>query len=146
MDLIEYIEFQFVDILGRMKGMTVPCKHVETLEEVLSDPAIEGGTSIDGSSITGLTHVEASDLRLVPDPSSLIELPYAYPRTAATMCFVKEKEAVLRQTEGYYSHDTRGVLHSFCEKLPDNMHLRVKVEPEFHFVNSDGNPLSIALK
>ncbi len=140
MDPIEYIEFQFVDILGRMKGMTVPCKPVETIEEVRSDPALMDGTSIDGSSITGLANVEASDLRLVPDFSSLIELPYSVPRTAAAMCFVKEKSAVLTEAKGYYSQDTRGVLHSFCESVPDNMHLQIKIEPEFHFVHPEGGP------
>ncbi len=140
MDRIEYIEFQFVDILGRMKGMTVPCTPVESIEEIRTDPTLDEGTSIDGSSILGLANVEASDLRLVPDSSSLIELPYAVPRTAAAMCFVKEKTAVLSKAEGYYSQDTRGVLHSFCENLSGDMHLRVKVEPEFHFVHPEGGP------
>ncbi|MFW9800468.1 MAG: glutamine synthetase beta-grasp domain-containing protein, partial [Candidatus Thorarchaeota archaeon] len=138
---IEYVELRFVDILGRLKAMTVPCEPADTVQDVAKDPILVEGTSIDGSSIVGMSAVEASDLRLVPDPGSLMELPYSAQRIAAAMCFVAEKDGNLSH-EPTHPLDSRGVLQSVCERyLPKNMHLRVKVEPEFHFITGEGEPI-----
>ncbi|MHA2262207.1 MAG: glutamine synthetase beta-grasp domain-containing protein, partial [Candidatus Thorarchaeota archaeon] len=85
-DSFKYVELQLVDILGRMKAMTIPASPVDSLDKLAEDPEFLNGTSIDGSSILGLSSVEASDLRLSPDPSSLVELPYSSARTAAALC------------------------------------------------------------
>lgn len=139
---IEFLELRFPDLLGRLKAMIVPCNPVETLGEVAKDPALKKGTSCDGSSVTGLANVEASDLRLDPDPTSLIELPFMTHRTAAAMCFVREKIA---EGPKFYPLDTRGLLHKTCEELlPGKMQLKVKVEPEFHLISPDGDPFDEA--
>ncbi|MFX0056659.1 MAG: glutamine synthetase beta-grasp domain-containing protein, partial [Candidatus Hermodarchaeota archaeon] len=136
---IEYVEFRFVDILGRMKAMIVPCNPADTLDELRKDPILAEGTSLDGSSVTGLSMVEASDLRLMPDPDSLIELPYSLQRTAAVMCSVNEKGGN-EGRESLYPLDSRGTLYTVCEKLlPGNLSLMVKIEPEFHFITRDGD-------
>ncbi len=135
---IEYLELRFTDLLGRMKAMVVPCEPVNKLDSLLSDPAIKKGISCDGSSITGLANVEASDLQLDPDISTLIEIPLTSQRTAAAMCFIREKEASGTSTD-YYPLDSRGRLHKVCEELlPGNLRLMVKVEPEFHFITPEG--------
>ncbi|MHA1933857.1 MAG: glutamine synthetase family protein [Candidatus Thorarchaeota archaeon] len=137
---IEYIELRIADILGRLKAMIVPCKPVDTLDELSKDPRLKKGTSLDGSSIVGLASVESSDLRLDPDPSSLVELPYTLQRTAAAMCFVREKTEPMNGKE-FYHKDPRGRLHSVYDTLlKGTMELRVKIEPEFHFVTSDEEP------
>ncbi|MFW9913325.1 MAG: glutamine synthetase family protein [Candidatus Thorarchaeota archaeon] len=136
---IEYVELRFVDILGRMKAMVVPCNPADTLDELRKDPSLLEGMSLDGSSVAGLSMVEASDLRLVPDPDSLIELPYSLQRTAAVMCSVTEKSGT-EGRESLYPLDSRGTLHTVCDKLlPGNLSLRVKIEPEFHFITRDGD-------
>ncbi len=135
---IEYVELRFVDILGRMKAMIVPCNPADTLDELRKDPVLSEGTSLDGSSVAGLSMVEASDLRLVPDSDSLIELPYSLQRTAAVMCSVSEKEG-REGKESIYPLDSRGALHSVCERLlSGKMSLKAKIEPEFHFITQDG--------
>jgi glutamine synthetase len=135
---IEYIELRFTDLLGRMKVMVVPCEPVDDLDTLRSDPVLKKGTSCDGSSITGLANVEASDLRLDPDETSLIEIPFTFQRTAAAMCFVREKEAP-GASKDYYPLDSRGRLHKVCENLlPGNLRLMIKVEPEFHFITPEG--------
>ena len=106
---IEYVELRFPDLLGRLKGMTIPCKPAETIEELKKDPNLKKGTSVDGSSITGLSRVESSDLRLEPDMSTLIEIPYASQRIAAAMCFVKDK-MVPATDQKYYPKDTPGAI------------------------------------
>lgn len=141
-DKIEFIELRFPDLLGRMKAMVVPCNPAETIEAVAKDPAMKRGTSCDGSSVTGLAKVESSDLRLDPDPTSLIELPFVTHRTASAMCFVREKAA---QGKEFYSLDTRGLLYKTCDELlPGKMQLKVKVEPEFHLITPDGEPFDEA--
>ncbi|MHA1637084.1 MAG: glutamine synthetase family protein [Candidatus Thorarchaeota archaeon] len=142
-DEIQYIEFRLTDILGRLKAMTVPCIPSSSLEELKKDPVLKSGTSIDGSSILGLASVEASDLRLEADPSSLIELPYTQYRTAAVMCFVRKRNGTTGSD--YYFKDSRSLLHKICEThLQDGLSLMTKVEPEFHFVSVDGEPYDMA--
>jgi glutamine synthetase len=139
---IEFLELRFPDLLGRLKAMIVPINPVETIAEVAKDAALEKGTSCDGSSVTGLANVEASDLRLDPDPESLIELPFVAHRTAAAMCFVRKKAAKGKE---FYPLDTRGLLHKTCEELlPGKMQLKVKVEPEFHLITQDNEPFDEA--
>jgi glutamine synthetase len=143
-DKIEFLELRFPDLLGRMKAMTVPCKPADTVGELLKDPAMKNGMSCDGSSVTGLAKVESSDLRLEPDPSSLIELPYSVHRTAAVMCYIRERITDGNGT-GYFSLDSRGRLKEVSKNLlPGKMHLKVKVEPEFHFITPDGEPFDNA--
>jgi glutamine synthetase len=137
---IRYIEFRFVDILGRLKAMTVPCEPVDDLEHLKQDPILSKGTSLDGSSIIGLANVEESDLRLDPDPDTLIELPYYDQRTAAAMCFFRDRIAPKKEKK-FHPLDSRGRLHYICEKyLPGNKHLKVKVEPEFLIITPEGKP------
>ena len=139
-DKIEYIEMRTIDILGRLKAMIVPCKPSDTIDELSMDAAMNEGASIDGSSILGFTSVEHSDLRLDPDPSALVELPYTPQRRAAVMCFVREKSGK-GKSQPYHSRDTRGVLHRVCrDVLPQGTTLRTKTEPEFYFVTQEGLP------
>jgi glutamine synthetase len=137
---IRYIEFRFVDILGRLGAMIVPCKPVDDLELLKQDPILSKGTSLDGSSILGLTNVEESDLRLDPDPDTLIELPYYEQRTAAAMCFFRDRIKPKKEKK-YHPLDSRGRLHYVCDKyLPGDKHLKVKVEPEFVLITPEGTP------
>ncbi len=141
---IEFIELRFPDLFGRLKAMVVPCNPAETVEEVAKDPALKKGTSCDGSSVTGLAKVEASDLHLEPDPTSLIELPFVARRTAAAMCFIREKVAEGKAAE-YFSLDCRGRLKKISDELLlGKMQLKVKVEPEFHFITPDGEHFDAA--
>jgi len=141
---IENCELRFTDTLGRMKAMIVPCNPVNDLKELANDPALKNGTSCDGSSVTGLANVEASDLKLDPDFSTLIEIPFLGRRTAAVMCYVRKKESTGAKKE-FYSLDTRGRLQSIYEELlPGKMQLKAKVEPEFHFITPEGEPFDDA--
>ncbi|MFX1370139.1 MAG: glutamine synthetase family protein [Promethearchaeota archaeon] len=137
---IEYIEFRFPDILGRLKAMIVPCDGADSVAELKKDPILKRGTTVDGSSVTGLASVESSDLRLVPDPDSMFELPYTAQRTAVAMCYIRRKGEDPRSGIRY-PMDTRGALLEVKEKLlKGRMELRVKIEPEFHFLTSEGEP------
>lgn len=121
-----------------MKTMIVPCNPAETLEEIKTDAIMKNGTSVDGSSITGLAQVEASDLRLRPDPDTLVELPFFSQRVAAAMCFVQKR--IDADSEEYHALDGRGVLRKAHQKLmPESYSLRIKTEPEFYFITTEGD-------
>ncbi|TXT57676.1 MAG: Glutamine synthetase [Candidatus Thorarchaeota archaeon] len=136
---IEYVELRFTDLLGNLKAMIVPCNPAESLEKLKEDPVMKKGSSCDGSSVTGLASVEASDLRLYPDVSSLIELPYSIYRTAAVMCYVKPKIASEGKKD-FFPLDSRGILQKVYDNILEDMVLQVKTEPEFHLITREGAP------
>ncbi len=77
---VRWIDLWFTDILGVIKGVTVP---VEKLADV-----IEHGTHFDGSSIDGFARVAESDMELVPDLATFRLLPWGDPdeRQARIIC------------------------------------------------------------
>lgn len=65
---IRFVELQFTDILGVVKGVTIPLYRLED--------SIEHGTWFDGSSIEGFTRIAESDQWLAPDMSTFAEIPW----------------------------------------------------------------------
>lgn len=61
-----WVQVHFADLLGGLRSFTVPA------EDLLSERLWDEGTGFDGSSVKGLARVEASDLRAIPDPASLV--------------------------------------------------------------------------
>ncbi len=57
------IDIVFSDLVGRMRRLTVNAHNIEEIEK--------NGIGIDGSSITGFSHGEMSDLILVPDAQDI---------------------------------------------------------------------------
>jgi glutamine synthetase len=65
---IRFVELQFTDLLGVVKGITIPLyRLVESLEH---------GTWFDGSSIEGFTRIAESDQWLAPDMDTFAEIPW----------------------------------------------------------------------
>lgn len=60
-------QFQFSDILGRVKTIKVPAKQVEKV--------LENGIYFDGSSVVGYSTIEESDMVAKPDLNTFIVLP-----------------------------------------------------------------------
>jgi glutamine synthetase len=65
---IRFVELQFTDILGVVKGVTIPLYRLEE--------SIEHGTWFDGSSIEGFTRIAESDQWLKPDMDTFAEIPW----------------------------------------------------------------------
>ncbi len=65
---IAFINLQFIDILGKLKTVTIP-------ERQLRD-AIEHGVWFDGSSIEGFARVAESDMYLMPDLTTYRRIPW----------------------------------------------------------------------
>jgi len=81
-DDIRFVSFQFTDIFGTIKSVTLP---VVQLKE-----ALEEGIFFDGSSVQGFSRIFESDMILVPDASTYRVLPWSMPerRRARIICDV----------------------------------------------------------
>jgi glutamine synthetase len=66
---LRWMQVQFSDLFGGLKTFTVP------VEDLLSGKIWNEGIGVDGSSVKGFAHVEASDLRVIPDPSTIALMP-----------------------------------------------------------------------
>jgi glutamine synthetase len=81
---VRFIQLQFTDILGIVKGVTIPIHQMEG--------SVRHGTWFDGSSIEGFTRIAESDQYLMPDMDTFAEIPWQRgdgPRgTARVICDV----------------------------------------------------------
>ncbi|MHA1513361.1 MAG: glutamine synthetase family protein [Candidatus Hodarchaeales archaeon] len=128
------IEIRFVDIHGKLKAMNVPVT-IHDLQTANSDPVFTEGANIDGSSVAGFTPLENSDLHLIPDPESLIELSYTEEPKIAVMCDIYQHGKV-------FIGDTRSRLKSVIDEKLSSRGWKLKVgpEPEF-FLLKDKKPV-----
>ena len=65
---IRFVELQFTDILGVVKGVTIPLHQLKG--------SLQNGTWFDGSSIEGFTRIAESDQWLKPDMDTFAEIPW----------------------------------------------------------------------
>ncbi len=134
MTVFSVLEIRFVDIHGKLKAMNVPVD-IHDFQTAQSDPVFSEGANIDGSSVAGFTPLENSDLHLIPDPESIIELSYTEEPKIAVMCEVRQHDKV-------FVGDTRSRLKALIEEKlkPRDWILKVGPEPEF-FLLEDNKPV-----
>ena len=60
---VKFVDFRFTDTRGKEQHVTVPVPHFD-------EDKFENGHAFDGSSIAGWRGIQASDMQLMPDPSS----------------------------------------------------------------------------
>lgn len=80
---IKFVDFRFTDTRGKEQHVTVPVSHFN--EDKFSD-----GHAFDGSSIAGWKGIEASDMLLMPDPSTANVDPFFEEPTLFLTCDVLE--------------------------------------------------------
>jgi glutamine synthetase len=125
---IRFVELQFTDLLGVVKGITIPLyRLVESLEH---------GTWFDGSSIEGFTRIAESDQWLAPDMNTFAEIPWqggdlsAGPLgsrgTARVICDVMTPDG------NPFVGDPRGVLKKQLKRV-DDMGYIWNAGPELEF-------------
>ncbi|MCX5591826.1 type I glutamate--ammonia ligase [Alcaligenes endophyticus] len=78
---IAFVDFRFTDTLGREHHLTVPAHTVD-------EDRLESGLPFDGSSLPGWKGIEASDMLLVPDTSSMRMDPFREESTLVLSCDV----------------------------------------------------------
>ncbi|RCW72017.1 type I glutamate--ammonia ligase [Saliterribacillus persicus] len=126
---VELLHLQFVDIEGTLKQVTVT---VEQLDEV-----VKGETMFDGSSVTGFTPINQSDLYLLPDLSTFLVLPWTEEKgysEARFLCSVTNPDHTL------FEGDPRNVLKKTVDKATEKGYsINVGPELEFFLFKTDEN-------
>ena len=65
---IQFINLQFTDLMGSVKSMTIPARHLPD--------AFDHGVWFDGSSVEGFVRIAESDMVLMPDPVTFASFPW----------------------------------------------------------------------
>ena len=93
---VAYVDVRFCDPRGRLQ-------HVSVVSDLVDEDFLEEGFMFDGSSIAGWKSIEKSDMKLMPDPSSIYIDPFYAEKTLCIHCTVLEPD-----TNEPYSRDPRG--------------------------------------
>ncbi|MFZ9671127.1 MAG: glutamine synthetase beta-grasp domain-containing protein, partial [Burkholderiaceae bacterium] len=80
---VKFIDFRFTDTRGKEQHVSVPHHQVD-------EDKFESGHAFDGSSIAGWKGIEASDMLLMPDPSTAVMDPFREESTLILTCDVIE--------------------------------------------------------
>ncbi|MBX5327706.1 MAG: type I glutamate--ammonia ligase [Candidatus Bathyarchaeia archaeon] len=122
----DYILLHFTDMLGMLRGRTVPA---EEAENVLAE-----GVGFDGSSLVGGVSIEESDMIMKPDPSTFTVCPYYfYDKSVVTfLCNIQRPDG--KQFES----DPRYLCQKTLEKTQkEGYRPTAAAELEFYLVKKD---------
>jgi len=120
-DKIKFIDLNFTDIFGTLKGVTVPAERLESM--------IKNGKWFDGSSIKGFARIMEADMFLIPDLKTYAVWPVETnpdKRTARFICDVYNPDGTP------FEGSPRNVLHNMCRKV-HNLGCEFMVAPELEF-------------
>jgi glutamine synthetase len=82
---VEYVDIRFTDPRGKLQ-------HVTVLADQVDEDFLDEGFMFDGSSIAGWKSIDQSDMKLMPDPSSMYMDPFFAEKTMAIHCTVLEPD------------------------------------------------------
>ncbi|MCJ7720668.1 MAG: type I glutamate--ammonia ligase [Candidatus Hadarchaeum sp.] len=128
---VNFIQMQFMDILGTVKNVTIPITQLEK--------ALDEGVFFDGSSVLGYATIEESDMRLMPDPKTFTILPWTQDslKTARLVCDVYDHEGTR------FDGDPRYTLQKLVETVK-KMGYVFNTAPEYEFffmmLDESGDP------
>jgi glutamine synthetase len=117
---VNFVQMQFMDLLGFVKTVTIPTTKLES--------AMENGVVFDGSSVTGYAEIEESDMRVRPDPTTFKIYPWISGdlKTAAMVCNVYDSSGKR------FSGDPRYILEQAMKKARDLGYI-CYTGPEYEF-------------
>jgi len=124
---VNFVQMQFMDLLGFVKVVTIPTTKLER--------ALEEGVVFDGSSVTGYAEIEESDMRVRPDPSTFRIFPWTTGdlKSAGMVCNVYDANG--RRFNG----DPRYILEQTMKKARDAGYIcYTGPEYEFFLFKTDG--------
>jgi glutamine synthetase len=119
----DYILLHFTDILGYLKGRTIPAEEAKN--------ALAEGVTFDGSSMIGGAHIEDSDMIMKPDPSTFTVCPYYFyeKSVASFICTIERPDG--KRFEG----DPRYILSKNMERISaEGYEPTAAAELEFYLV------------
>jgi glutamine synthetase len=128
----DFVYLQFTDILGSVKGITIPTSRLER--------AFDEGVWFDGSAVEGWARVAESDLYLKPDPASLALFPWENPPSARFIC-----DLSLPSGEPFPGDPRQALRRVMGEAAEAGFEYRVAAEFEFFLLlGEESVPLGLA--
>ena len=125
---ISWVRLSFADVFGKTHSMQLPASRF--------GEALEKGVPFDGSVLEGRARLIETDMRLLPDPSSLIVLGNGLARAVCV---------VLRDDGTPWLGDPRTALAMVIEETGDfGESFTVSAELEFYLLDADGEPIDSA--
>ena len=123
----KFVDLKFIDLPGIWQHTTIPISR-------LAEELFEEGLGFDGSSVRGWQPINASDMKILPDPTSARIDPFAGFKTISIVCDVKDPI-----TGQPYSRDPRHVarkaeMHLKSTGVADTAYFGP--EPEFFIFDS----------
>ena len=94
---VEAVDLKFLDFLGTWQHFTIPTSE-------LSEDLFEEGSGFDGSSIRGWQPINASDMLVIPDPTTAVIDPFMALPTLSLICNIVDPI-----TKEDYSRDPRNI-------------------------------------
>jgi len=82
---VEYVDIRFTDPKGKLQ-------HVTLVADLVDEDFFEEGFMFDGSSIAGWKSIDQSDMKLIPDASSVYIDPFYAEKTMCVHCVVVEPD------------------------------------------------------
>lgn len=126
---VELLHLQFVDIEGILKHVTVTADQI--------DDVVEGKIMFDGSSVTGFSPINRSDLYLQPDLNTFAVLPWSVEENyseARFICSIQNPDGTL------FEGDPRNIMKKTIEKAAEKGYtINVGPELEFFLFKADEN-------
>lgn len=104
---LEWVDFRFVDLAGRVHHITLPASGVD-------EDTFVNGVAFDGSSIAGFRGIEESDMVMMPDPGSCFIDPFTAHPTLNVMC------NILTPDGDAYDRDPRTIADRAEQYLQDS--------------------------
>ncbi len=122
----DYVLLHFTDMLGYLKGRTIPAEEVEK--------ALSEGVAFDGSSMIGGVNIEQSDMIMKPDPTTFTVCPYYFydKSVVSYICDITEPEGEK------YVNDPRQICQKAIQKiLREGYEPTAAAELEFYLVQKN---------
>ena len=82
-DGIEFVDLKFSDLHGKWQHLTV-------CTDMIEEESFTEGLAFDGSSIRGWKAINASDMAMIPDPSTAWVDPFYRHKTLSMICSIGE--------------------------------------------------------
>ncbi|MBE6493887.1 MAG: type I glutamate--ammonia ligase [Methanosphaera stadtmanae] len=128
---LKFLRLQFSDINGLPKNMSVSLKKANDIEDIIND-----GLLFDGSSITGFSSINDSDLLAKPDIDTFSTIPWRPEERGSCRLICDVFTADGKPYEG----DPRGVLKKSLKLAEDRGYqFNMGPEPEFFIIKKDEN-------
>ncbi|MBL8051129.1 MAG: type I glutamate--ammonia ligase [Anaerolineales bacterium] len=119
-DKVKFLSLQFTDVLGSVKSVDMPIRHLEGV--------LEDGAWFDGSSVEGFARIQESDMRLKIDPDTYAVLPWSAENSKRARVFCD----IYTPAGDPFPGDPRGALKRILKKLDEKgWKFNIGPEPEF---------------